>query len=143
MLEEIPGWNCGCGMYATFDLEAALAYIDASIISPIFLVEASGKTDLHADNDEVLHGWTSQEMTLVMVSRTYSNGATTKWRSAILAAHQAADYFKIPVVELETMILYMDIQNSILLEDYTPRSRELQKLTRGQIVAMYKESVST
>lgn len=109
-IDIIPNPECSCGMYAAYDIDIINEYTDTSPISPIFLVEASGKTVIHEE------GWRSKEMTIHMV--TVPEDATPRLH---LIAAQAADYFQVPVYSLEVVTLVMDLQNIIQLPYYVPR----------------------
>lgn len=112
-----PKDTCTCGLYATFDIKIALEYIHYSVISPIFLVEASGTVHLYSD------GFRSAEMSIHAVApNTDSAGAR-------LAASQARDYFQIPASKLDDMIMLMDMYNKNLLkEDYQAKTELVTKL---------------
>lgn len=100
-----PKEDCTCGLYTTFDINVALEYIYHSLISPIFLVEASGITHLYSD------GFRSQELTIHSVAPN-ANEAQAK-----LAASQAGDYFQVPVIGLNSLIILMDLHNKKLMQD--------------------------
>lgn len=123
-----PKENCSCGLYTTFDINIALEYIHYSLISPIFLVEASGITHLYSD------GFRSQELTIHAVA---PNSDTAESR---LAASQAADYFQIPVTNLGSLIIAMDLHDKpLLLNDYQLRSNELKEQPYGVIDHLIQE----
>jgi len=114
-----PREECTCGLYVTFDINIALEYIDFSPISPIFLVEASGTTHIYSD------GFRARELTVHAVAPN-SDDAWSK-----LAASQAGDYFGVPVQELETLLIAMDIHNikQQFFDPWTVRSSVLGKLS--------------
>jgi hypothetical protein len=120
-----PEWNCTCGLYATFDVAIAEEYVNKSVISPIFLVEPSGTTILYTK------GFRSAEMTIQMVALPPWSNATTKF-----ACKQAADYFQISVVPLETLVITMDFINCWKLDFYKARSTELRYMKREKIVEL-------
>lgn len=111
-----PREDCRCGLYATFDHNIVLEYTHESIISPIFLVEASGITHFYTD------GFRSRELTIHAVV------PSTEEANSWVAAQQAAYYFKVPVREIEEIYIAMDLHNKKLFpEEYKLRTR-LSKL---------------
>lgn len=112
-----PQENCTCGLYATFDVHIALEYIHYSIISPIFLVEASGDTFLHEC------GYRCGELTLHGVAPNCDEYA------AKLAASQASDYFQVQPMSLEKMLIIQDIVNRTLIPEYYCRTDLIKGLS--------------
>lgn len=122
-----PRASCTCGLYATFNLDIALEYIHYSLISPIFLVEASGTTHLYSD------GFRSAEMSIHAVA------PNSEEPESKLSASQARDYFQIPVSKLDDMIVLMDMYNKNLLqEDYEARTSIVSKLSTKALSDLIK-----
>lgn len=97
---DVPKKECTCGLYATFKFNVAMEYTHQSIISPIFLVEASGTTHIYTE------GFRSEELTIHAVS-PIDDSAIAK-----LCASQAADYFGIKIVpDYRLLWFYMDVLN--------------------------------
>ena len=128
---KAPDPECSCGLYAAYTLDIIDDYTGKSPISPIFLVEASGRTIIHD------FGWRSAEMSIHLVAIPPGGEGTLK-----LAAYQAADYFGINVVPLDTMILVMDFFNTAQIEYYEPQSDVLSGKTRQQILNMSRSFIS-
>ena len=106
-----PEGNCSCGLYATYDLWLAKAYnIEESFLNVMLLVEASGKTCMHE------LGYRTEEMRIVaallMNNRdNYPN----------IAAHQAADYFSVPILSVIAGVRVMNTMNAVILPYYQER----------------------
>lgn len=128
----VPDENHTCGLYASYLLDIINNYTGQSAISPIFLVEASGRIAMHE------FGFRSEEMTIRMVGM--NDHAQGVYR---LAAHQAADYFQVEVHPLEDLILLMDLHNVQLLSYYQPVSPALQHLTRNQILMLIQKRMAS
>lgn len=125
MGHRVPDPGCTCGIYATYDIQLARLYTAASHISPIFLVEASGRTILYTG------GFRTEELTVVQVAE---NEPTFMAR---MVAAQAADYFSVQVVPLDQMIITMDLFNIMRLGDrYQVRSNDLRGMNQGEIRKM-------
>jgi hypothetical protein len=131
---EYPEWDCTCGLYASYILDIVNDYTDTSPISPIFLVEASGKTVIHE------LGWRSREMTIHGVCNPeVFTGLSIDRPHFSAATAQAADYFQVPVFPLETIQVMMDLFNCVKLEYYVPVSDALKDVSREVIVMMCEE----
>lgn len=120
-----PKATCTCGLYATFDLDIALEYIEYSPISPIFLTEASGVTHIYS------YGFRSEELTIHAVA------PNSEERVAMLAASQASDYFQVPVTPIDSMIILMDLLNRrTLREEYVARSKIVSGMDNAQVFSL-------
>ena len=114
-----PKQNCTCGLYATFKFGVAMEYTQESIISPIFLTEASGVTHVYSE------GFRSEELTIHAVS-PINDSALAK-----LCASQAADYFGIKIVpDYRVLWFFMDVLNLYTCKDtYVPALEATKSLT--------------
>ena len=101
-----PDEFCTCGIYATFDWSIAKGY-DRRFLNVMFLVEAGGKTILHD------YGFRSEQLRFVLAIR--QNNPIYR-----LATMQAADFYSLPIVDKDTALTIMDIQNVHLLNWYDP-----------------------
>lgn len=150
--EDIPGDNCTCGLYSTFRWNIIQkGYTKESLISPVLLVEAVGKTQLHDDGtrsyqqamraviatwgDRLIESVTGEPIRLV-----WGEYAEARMRGA---AHQAADYFHVPVLDMEVATVVMDLWNIHLnamwgFENegefgYIPESQTIKKMKPGEV----------
>jgi len=118
---KVPELTCTCGLYASYNINIINEYTDTSPISPIFLVEASGRSIRHE------YGFRSAEMTIRMVALPTASEGVLK-----LAAYQAADYFKVELRPLADLTLLMDLHNMYLYQShevpYRPFSDSLRKI---------------
>jgi hypothetical protein len=117
---EAPDWDCTCGLFCAWDLNVVYEYIHRSPVSPVFLCEASGKTIIHD------MGWRAEELSIIAVMGSFQSSVIEK-----LAAHQASDYFQVPVLDKPAVVFLMDIVNMVLVEHYiawSPVGMRLQRI---------------
>lgn len=118
--EDIPGDDCTCGLYSTFRWGIiSKGYTTQSQISPVMLVEAVGKTQLYTDGIRsyqqairaVISTWDRPYMESVtgkQIQMLWGTNAEAKMRGA---AYQAADYFRVPVLDPKVATVVMDLWN--------------------------------
>jgi hypothetical protein len=135
---EYPEWDCSCGLYASYLLDIINDYTDTSPISPIFLVEASGKTIIHE------LGWRSKEMMIHAVcnSQVFS-GLSIDRPHFDAATAQAADYFQVPIFDMDTMLVMMDLFNTVKLEYYKPVSDAIKEMDRATVLSLCEQYMKT
>lgn len=129
--KDIPGDDCSCGLYATYRLDTLIAYVNSSNISPLLLVEASGKTIVYE------HGIRSYQLTVRAIMRWPQQLLKTahpeQRRLDAITAAQASDYFDVPIVDWEVGTTIMDLWNMKLnpnwQEWYKPETPELRNLS--------------
>lgn len=133
--EDIPTEHCSCGLYATYRLDTLIVYVNRSDISPLLLVEASGRTIVYE------HGIRSYQLTVRAVMRWPEQLIRTarpdqKRLDAITAA-QASDYFDVPIVDWEVGTMIMDLWNIKLNPDwqewYQPETPQLRNASSEDI----------
>jgi hypothetical protein len=158
---DIPGDDCTCGLYSTFRWNIiAKGYTAKSQISPVVLVEAIGKTVLHDDGIRsyqqgiraVINTWRGKQLEKYGGFKSiYSAGNLV---SAVQAsAHQASDYFQIPILDFDVATVVMDLWNIHLNaqwghEDddtfgYVPESETVKKMKAEEVEILSQQYLPT
>jgi hypothetical protein len=128
--DDIPHDNCRCGLYCAYSMRIIEQYMGYSPISPIFLVEGSSNFQPYE------WGYISGEMQIRAVALTeYANGIGKA------AAYQAVDWYGIPLLDIESMTILMDLHNATatwdrkpLLPNYKVQSPELSRMSHQEIL---------
>lgn len=97
--EETPGFDCSCGLYATYDYGEAASYRYHSPMSPILLLEAYG--------DYVVGGYGFRAAQLLVRSVMIDSYESKLYAASI----QGADYFDVPTISKTQAMLVMNIWN--------------------------------
>jgi len=130
-VSDIPGDTCSCGIYATFQEWTARGYTGNSEVSPIFLIQAFGKTQIPTVNFTGFRTAKAQAMAVGYQDAHYKNSETI---SEKLAAYQASDVLHIPVIKIDILNLMMDILNlTNEVEGYPIQTEEARSLTLEQL----------
>lgn len=89
--KKIPDENCTCGLYTAYAFSLAYEYTYRGIVSPVFIMETSGKTIFHS------LGFRSEELLIRAVVRKIGTNAEDVMKYN-LVVKQAARYFDIPIL---------------------------------------------
>jgi hypothetical protein len=130
---KIPGEKCSCGIYVTYLAETAKMYGDNKEIAPIFLVVAGGKQILGN------LGFRSAEAKVIAV--TYPKDEMGGYGGKMwLAASQAADFYKIPIVKQSVGIIMMDIVNTLnKIDNYETRTDSVSNAKPETLVQLRED----
>jgi len=104
--EDTPGFECTCGLYATYNYGEAASYRYRSPISPILLLEAYG--------DYVVGGEGFRSLQLLVRAVMVDDYSPMLYAASI----QAADYFDVPTMTKTQAMLIMNLWNiTVFLTD--------------------------
>lgn len=130
-VNDIPGDTCSCGIYATFLECTARGYTQNSEVSPIFLIQAFGKTQIPTVNFTGFRTAKAQAMAVGYHDYGYRQNGTITEK---MAAYQASDVLHIPAIRMDVVILMMDILNlTNEVENYPVQTSEARSLAPDKL----------